>query len=176
MINELIADSTEGLALEESETYRSLHLTEAQASEAADLVRQTPDHTRYHLLMALRRDHPGRYSQIPVGTRASILTAALANVRWLNDFGYLDPGGSWDGPAATALVETGADAEPALRQLLADRSPAPLRGSEMATMAHLYGYRRADYAFRYLARIAGQDPAFDPDPKRRDEQIAELGR
>jgi hypothetical protein len=174
MIKELIADSAAGLALDESETYRGTHLTEDQASEAADLVRQNPDHTRYHLLMALRRDHPGMYQRIPAAARASILTTALTNVRWLNDFGYLDPGGSWDGPAAAALIETGKDAEPALRHILADRSPAPLRGSEMATMAHLYHYRRGDYAVRYLAVIAGQDPVFDPDPVRRDKRIAEL--
>ena len=41
-------------------------------------------------------------------------------------------------------------------------------------MAKLYGYRRADFAFRYLAQILGEDAPFEKDPARRDEAIAAL--
>jgi hypothetical protein len=106
--------------------------------------------------------------------RAKVLAATLAEHRQLNDFGYLAPDGSYDGPAALALLELGRAAIPALRPLLDDTSQAFLSGSEEATMAKLYGYRRADFAFRSLAQIVGEDATFEKDPARRDEAIAAL--
>jgi hypothetical protein len=89
-----------------------------------------------------------------------------------NDWGYLEPGGSHDGEAARALLELGPAAANCLRPLLADRSTAPLFGSEEATLSSLYGYRRCDFAYRYLVKLRGGDPAFDRDPAQRDRAIA----
>ena len=93
----------------------------------------------------------------------------------LNDFGWIgERGAGHDREAGQALLELGAAAIPALTPLLDDTSEAPLDGSEEATLADELGLRRADFAYRYLARIAGRDPEFDNDPTVRDEQIARL--
>jgi hypothetical protein len=43
-------------------------------------------------------------------------------------------------------------------------------------MSSTYQYRRCDFAYRYLAQILGFAPRFDPDPRRRDTDIAALKR
>ena len=53
-------------------------------------------------------------------------------------------------------------------------NPGQLEGSEEATLTEVYGLRRADFAYRYLARILGLQPLFDPDPAVRDHHIAQL--
>ena len=53
-------------------------------------------------------------------------------------------------------------------------NPGQLEGSEEATLTDVYGLRRADFAYRYLARILGEEPRFDPDPAVRDRHIAAL--
>ena len=41
-------------------------------------------------------------------------------------------------------------------------------GSEAATMSNLYGYRRSDFAYRFLRRLDGEDPELAEDPADRD--------
>jgi hypothetical protein len=41
-------------------------------------------------------------------------------------------------------------------ELLGDRSPALLRGSEEATMAKMFGYRGCDFAYRFLTLLTGR--------------------
>jgi hypothetical protein len=41
-------------------------------------------------------------------------------------------------------------------------------GSEAATMSNLYGYRRSDFAYRFLHRLDGEDPELAEDPADRD--------
>ena len=43
-------------------------------------------------------------------------------------------------------------------------------------MAKLYGYRRKDFAFRYLSKLTGREAPFDEKPAKRDEAIARLSR
>lgn len=117
-----------------------------------------PDATSYHLLLSLRRNAPNAYEQIPPATRAAVLTDALRTLPNLNDFGHLGPGGGYDGPAAKPLIEIGEPAIEPLTALLSDERPAPLMGSEEATLSHDHGYRRSDFAFRYLSEILGRDP------------------
>jgi hypothetical protein len=174
VIQPLIADAENGLTLQESSAYRSARLDDAAVAAALRSLGEKPDFSRYHLLMALRRERPQAYADVPAERRAAILTAALAHARWLNDFGYLDPGGSFDDVAAQALLESGSVAMPALAQLLGDQRPAPLRGSEAATMSKLYGYRRCDYAYRYLSLVLGEQPEFPAAPDERDAMIARL--
>ena len=91
--------------------------------------------------------------------RAEILCAALRTQQYLNDFGYLHPTEhSSDGESARALLETGDAARPCLARLLDDRDPAPLFGSEAATIADMYRFRRRDFAYHYLSRILGSRP------------------
>jgi len=72
------------------------------------------------------------------------------------------------------LLALGADAIAPLRKLLDDRREARLFGSETATLSRLYGYRRNDFAYRYLALIRGDTPLFDPSPTARDREIERL--
>jgi hypothetical protein len=174
VIDELISASEQGLPLEASEAYRSAELDDATAARVRDAVRAQPDSSRYHLLMLLARRRPELAAAIPASERAAVLTGALAAQTFLNDFGHLDPADSYDGPAAQALLATGGAARDGLAALLDDEREAPLRGSEAATMSHLYGYRRCDFAYRYLSLVLGDKPAFDRDPARRDEHIAQL--
>ncbi len=174
MIEELIRDSSQGLTLAESTVYEKAHLDEPTAQAVRRAVEAARDFSGYHLLMALRRERPEIYLQVPDTIKAEVLSSALGHVKWLNDWGYLDPGGSWDDVSAQALVATGWVAASRLRELLDDQRPAPLSGSEMAFLSSHYGYRRCDFAFRYLSLILGVDPAFQPDPALRDTNIAEL--
>jgi len=174
MKERLVAASEAGQVLPEAEDYLNPQFDELEAADAARWIEANPGHSAFHLLMALGRGAPDVYAGIPPAVRAKVLAATLAEHRQLNDFGYLAPDGSYDGPAAYALVELGDAAIPALRPLLDDHSRAFVSGSEEATMAKLYGYRRADFALRYLQLILGEDTTFDKDPARRDEAIAAL--
>ena len=132
------------------------------------------DHTAYHLLFALRRHAPNAYRRLPNTTKARVLCDALAHQTYLNDWGYLDPGGSHDGEAAQALLELGNDALQPLISLLDDSRPARLFGSEEATISKMYDYRRKDFAYRYVSLLLGWQPAFEADPRSRDIEIERL--
>jgi hypothetical protein len=86
----------------------------------------------------------------------------------LNDFGYIDEEGGYDREAGRALLELGDAAVRPLTEELDDMNPGQLDGSEEATLTEIYGLRRADFAYRYLARILGLEPKFDADPAVRD--------
>ena len=174
MIDELVAASEAGQYLYAAPEFRDAALSEADVPAARAAVEALPDATRYHLLMALRRDAPDVYAGIDPAVRASVLAAALGHVQFLNDFGYLAPGGSHDGESAAALLETGEAAIAALRPLLDDERPAPSRGSEAATVARIHGVRRCDYAYRYLTLLTGGVPEFVGDAPERDAAISAL--
>ena len=144
----------------------------AEAAEAH--IRLYPDWTSYHVLLVLRQDHPSTYARIPLGTRAAVLCSALAIVRDMNDWGYLDESGSYEGDAGKALLEVGPAALSHLRPLLDDRNAAWLSGSKEATMSGIYQYRRADFAYNYACLILGWPRMFDRDPKERDKEIEQL--
>ena len=154
--------------------YRFGEFSPADETEAIGQVNARPDATSYHLLLTLRRNAPQAYEQIPPETRAAVLTDALRTQANLNDFGHLGPGGGYDGPAGQPLVELGEPAIGPLKALLSDDRPAPLMGSEEATLASEHEYRRSDFAFRYLSEILGREPAFAPTPAERDPAIAAL--
>jgi hypothetical protein len=174
MIEELLRDSADRLALVESGSYASGQLSAADIREAVQLITGTPTHRSFHLLMALRRDAPDVAATVAPEVQAAVLAEALAHQRFLNDFGYLDPGGSCDGPAGRALRATGSAALPVLAPVLVDLGPAPLLGSEEATLSHLYGYRRCDFAYRYAMLALGEEPPFQSDPVRRDQDLRTL--
>jgi hypothetical protein len=173
-IDELMAESARGLSLLESQVLPALVLHPEQASAVAARIRAHPDHTSYHLLFALRRLAGEACAQLPAAVRAQVLCGALGHVIYLNDWGYLEPGESYDGEAAVALLETGNAALGCLQSLLIDRRPAPLFGSEVATLSSLHEYRRCDFAYRYAALLLEMAPSFDPQPERRDVEIERL--
>ena len=174
MIDTMIDEAGRGLPLQRSSVLPSLRAGQFDAAAAALEIARLPDMRSYHLLFALRRTSPELYRSLPDGLRARVLVDALANVVALNDWGYLDPSGSHDDEAARALLETGGAAIGPLNRLLADERPAPLFGSEPATLSSLYHYRRKDFADRYLSLLIGRAPTFEADPAARDAAIADL--
>jgi len=171
LLKDLVADSTRGITLAESQTLHQAQLDATTRTTAQAYVVAHPDQHAYHLLFALRRLAPATYQQVPAGTRAAVLCAALAQQTYLNDWGYLDVSGSYDGEAALALLELGPAAQAPLIPLLADRREALLFGSEEATLSTMYQYRRNDFAYRYLTLIRGEQPTFADTPAHRDAAI-----
>jgi hypothetical protein len=167
-------DSLHGRSLIESSALGA-GITDDDAATARSRIAAQPGHEWYHALFALRRGHPAIYAAIAPASRAHVMCDALAHLVFYNDWGYLDPAGSHDGEAAKALLELGDAAASCLRPLLADRNAAPLFGSEEATLSSLYKYRRCDFAYRYLIKLRGGEPAFDRDPAQRDRAIAAEG-
>jgi hypothetical protein len=174
VLDQLVADSRRHITIMESAALQNLKLQPADAQALASYAQSHSDETAYHVLVALRRADGPEYQQIPARTRAAILCGALATQVYLNDWGYLDPNEPYDGEAARLLLEQGDAAKPCLIRLLDDTRPAPLFGSEEATMSRTFQYRRRDFAYRYLSQILGMKPVFDPDPTRRDAEIAQL--
>jgi hypothetical protein len=174
LIARLVQDSLDERLLAQSEAYEDAAFDPATAEIAAREVTERSDASAFHLLMALRDAAPAAYEALPASVRAAVLVDALRTQPELNDWGYLEPGGGYDGPAATALLETGDAAIAPLRALLDDDAPAEMTGSEIAEMAYRLRYRRKDFAYRYLALLLGREPAFEPDPAERDRAIAAL--
>jgi hypothetical protein len=175
LVERLLEDSREGLLLGQSEAFEDADFDPASAGLAAREVAARGDASAFHLLMALRESAPMVYEALPAPVRAAVLADALRTQPELNDWGYLEPGGGYDGPAAAALLETGDAAVAPLRALLDDDAPAEMTGSEIAEMAYRLRYRRKDFAYRYLSLLLGREPAFDADPAARDQAIAALG-
>jgi|GEM_PF-5447817 len=173
MIEPLIAASRDGRTLTEEALLQTL-LSANDSQAAVAYVTQHPDYSAYHLLFALRRSTPALYRTVDVAARAQVLCSALGHVRYLNDWGYLDLKQSHDGEAAQALLETGTVALADLVSLLDDQRPAPLFGSEEATLSTIYHYRRCDFAYRYAMLLKGLQPIFEAEPTQRDRAIAEL--
>jgi hypothetical protein len=174
MVDELIAQARLGWMLQRSTVLPRLEAKSFDGAAAARQVASHPNFTSYHVLWALRQAAPGLYQSVPNGLKAQVFADALAHVTALNDWGSLDPSGSFDGDAALALLALGCAAIAPLVPLLHDERPAPLFGSEPATLSSLYQYRRKDFAFRYLTLLTGGIPAFDADPAVRDAAIAQL--
>jgi hypothetical protein len=174
-LERLLSDAEEDLLAAESDAYESARFDDPGERETAvGWLRANPGADGILLLLALRREAPDAYESIPPATRAQILVSAMRERASLNDFGYIDEEGGYDREAGKALLELGDAAIEPLAQELDDSNPGQLEGSEEATLTHIYGLRRADFAYRYLARILGMQPKFDPDPAVRDRHIAEL--
>jgi hypothetical protein len=175
-LERLLADAEADLLAAGSQAYRDARFDDENERErAAGWIAANPRANALLLMLALRREAPDAYGQIPADARARVLAAALRERSALNDFGWIgERGAGHDREAGEALLALG---EPAIRELeplLDDTSEAPLEGSEEATLAEELELRRADFAYRYLARILGRVPEFDNDPAVRDEQIARL--
>ncbi len=174
MIDELITEASRGWMLQQSTVLPRLAAKSFHGPAAVLQIMSHADFTSYHLLWALRQAAPALYQALPNAVKAQVLADALAHVAALNDFGYLDPSDSFDGDAASALLALGCAAIAPLEPLLQDGQPAPLFGSEPATLFSLYQYRRKDFAFRYLTLLTGGVPTFDPDPAVRDVVITQF--
>ncbi len=61
-----------------------------------------------------------------------------------------------------------------LTPLLDDRARMVTSGSKEATLGNIYGYRRCDFAYRYVCLLRGLEPSFAPTPAERDKEIDRL--
>src|SRR5262249_40362910 len=80
--------------------------------DAAEYARSHPDHTSFHVLVALRQEFGGLYYGIPARTRAAILCAGMTRLRGFDRWGWIDETDAWDGSPAKALLESGSEAIP----------------------------------------------------------------
>jgi hypothetical protein len=174
-IDALVADAEAGELLGISDAYESARFDADGARAAAERIRAHADASSFHLLLALRREAPAVYGELPPQLRAAVLADALRRLPFLNDFSVLTPDGpGHDRTAALALLELGDAAREPLVALLDDDRPAPLAGSEAATISALHGYRRSDFAYRYLSKLLGRDARFAAEPAQRDPAIRAL--
>jgi hypothetical protein len=173
-IGTLVDESVQKKAIVQSTILHGNPLVASDVQEALKYINKHPDFTAYHLLFAIREYYPKFYNDISNNTKATILCSALKHTRFLNDWGFLSPHGSFDRDSATALLETGESGLKQLTILLDDKESVRLFGSEEATMSETYMYRRSDFAYRYISLILREPAVFHADPKERDKDIEKL--
>ena len=166
MIDELLADAANRRTLLESRVLGRETLTIDEEERAIAYIAAHPDYTSYHLLFALPE---ARVQSIAPEVRAAVLCSALAELTYLNDWGHLTVSPR-EGAPSRALTEIGEAALKCLTPLLDDRREAPFFGSADATIGSQY--RRADFAYRIAAKIAGIEPVFHETAEERDAAIA----
>jgi len=151
-------------------------MTKAEITAARRCAQRHHDMSSYVPLMALWEHAPEVWVAVDAKARAKILCRALANVEVLNDLGVLDPCASYLSSAGVALVMTGPKAIPHLADLLTDSSPGRITGSKAAFHAMAYQWRRMDYAYYLIHRIAGRHVELAANPADRNGPIAALRR
>lgn len=173
-VQQIVNESIERKSASECPLLAEDALADRDVPEALAYIRKHPDYTFYLLLMALRWYFPASYNDLPNEDKAAILCSALKNTTYLNDWGTLEPSGSFDLESANALLATGRVGLKCLVPILHDDSPTPLWGTQEPTLSHFYRYRRKDFAYRYASLILGKTPVFRVDPKERDKDIETL--
>ena len=124
----------------------------------------------YFKLMALKRLDAAASAKVPAKQGAAILTDALAKSETFNAWGI--PNHYWQS-SARAIIEYGSEAVPYLERLLDDQRPAPVWGSEEATIYEQYRFRVCDYALALLNEMNPQRKVDLPvAPAERDALIA----
>jgi hypothetical protein len=140
---------------------------------ARDYVLSHPDWTAFHVLLVLRRDYPACYARLSNDVKAAVLCSTLGKSIEFNDWGYLDPAGSYEGISGQCLVETGAAALPYLWPLLDNQRPEVHAGSNRAERLSRR-YRVADFAYNYACKLLGLPPKLDGGPEEREREIERL--
>lgn len=82
--------------------------------------------------------------------------------------------GELDEPLGKHVVSLGEPAVAALVPLLSDSRRIDYGGSKEATVGNEFQMRVKDFAAFFIARIRNRALAMDPDPKHRDQAIADL--
>lgn len=175
MIDELVAAAERGQAFCELDMPAGWAPTSEEVDAFASEIERRRDASAYHLLLTLADRAPQAVAHIDPAARAGVLSSALADLHWLNDWGHPGPDPS-EGPAARALLACGEVAREFLKPLLDDTRPARLFGSEPGALADGYGYRRCDYAYRYLALLQSREPEWHDEPSARDGALERARR
>jgi hypothetical protein len=179
LIDRLIEKSRHGARLSENKAELDCDrpvIGEETRQLALDHIMSRPDNTSYHLLFLVKARAPNVYEEIPIETKARVLSSSLEKAHCLNDWSFLGPDIECDAEAGKALLELGPKAIEFLIPILDNKEPAPLDGSATSTMSVVYAFRRADYAYRYISLILGERAVFLPDAEERDARISELKR
>lgn len=173
LIERLVRDAKKESCTSTSE-WVSKPLQKDDVTTAIKRVKSYPDYTSYLVLMALRTNAPEAYKRMPTADKAAILVSALEKYKCLDDWGYLREEYAQENDAATALVETGKEAVPKLLLLLANKNDVMFQHGKSNVLSRAYGYRRCDFAYRYLCLILKRDWKFEKKPADRDKDIAQL--
>ena len=80
-IGALVADGEAGVLLGISDAYESAHFDADAARAAAERIRERPDASAFHLLLALRREAPETYRELPPELRARCWSPPCASFR-----------------------------------------------------------------------------------------------
>jgi hypothetical protein len=168
LAQELAADSEKGREPFNSAAYREAI---SRGEGAAGDLKQTlarSDRSSLLGLLALRHVSATQYHSLEPAFRVNTLTSSLENSRYFNTWGI--PNFYWE-DAAKALIEEGSAAESSLLKLLRDQRPAPVFGSEGATVGAQFHYRVCDYAWAFLNEIRLHKIEQPADPTERDRLI-----
>ena len=168
LAQELASDSEKGREPFNSSAYQE---TVARGEGVAGDLKQSltrTDSSSLLALLALRRVSSTQYHSLEPSLRVNILVSSLETSRYFNTWGV--PNDYWE-DAAKALIEEGAPAEAALFKLLGDKRPAPVFGSEGATLGAKFHYRVCDYAWALINEIRQQKVEAPADPAERDQLI-----
>jgi hypothetical protein len=161
-------------SLQSMEPFNSMTLKEAvsRGRNSFDELSSQIESNRSSLLtlMALKEIDNIKYKLLPDSLKAGILIDALKNAVTFNTFGL--PHVRWEA-AAKAIVELGDANQAGLRELLNDKRPAPVWGSEDFQEYKQYQYRVCDYAYALLTS-KGQIAAIPEKPEERDRLIKNL--
>jgi hypothetical protein len=171
VIARLLAASKEKSPLGHMDSFDDLKLSPAQLAIAEKHIKEVKDYRSYHLLFVVKNTSEKAYEGLPTDAKIMILASSLREQVFLNDWSYLEKEECFDNRAGKALLGLGKAGIAHLEPMLKDSTPAPLFGSEEHTLSDLYGYRRKDFAYRYISLILNQEPDFSPYPKERDKAI-----
>jgi hypothetical protein len=170
LFEELQRDTERGVEPFNSMPYTEMVSRGEQA--ASELFRMLKEPTRisFLALLALRQMDAGLYMELDPMFRVSVLVDALGSAQTLNAWGL--PHLYWE-EAAEALIEEGEMAIELLVELLGEKRPAPMWGSEEVFEYQQYQYRIRDYAWVMLMRIQEKEYEIPTDPEMRDRLIEE---
>ena len=173
LLSKLVEQSTEQREPFNSLAYRELRgRKDVDPKALATLVHDAHNRNALLPLLLLREQNREAYLALPVEERAAVLTDALKNSRFFNTWGipqvYLEDG-------SKAMLETGAAAFPALKEMLRDTRPALVWGSQQAMVSQHFQYRVCDYALFFLEKMQGNENFVMPvSPADRDALISRL--
>ena len=173
LLSKLMEQSTEQREPFNSLAYRELRSRKDVDPRAlANLVHDSHNRNALLPLLLLREQNKEAYLALPADERAAVLTDALKNSKLFNTWGipqvYLEDG-------SKAMLETGASAYPALKEMLRDTRPSVVLGSQQAMVSLQYQYRVCDYALFLLEKMQGKENFVMPvSPADRDALISGL--
>jgi hypothetical protein len=164
----LETESENGREWFNSMAYVELTSRGKEASPALVSVLKKEDRSSFSGMMALRKIDPESYHALSSSFRTHVFIDAFKSSKYFNAWGI--PTLYWT-DASKALIEEGAPAEVALKELLRDTRPAPVWGSEGVMVSQQYHFRVCDYAWALLAEMKKSPLQIPENPEERDKLI-----